>query len=190
MTLRTLLLSGAAFLVTFGCGGGGGGASSSSRSVTAASQLSYQPSGADTTAWRLEQDSTSTATHLVLDLMAPTGTTGQGFTVVLSTDPGNAAWSKPDGSNYALQNLFSSAAPNVSRVSVSASGADLRIVFGQPQGTAKAMDGGPVVQVSLDLLNPGATVGPVTLTASEAGYLGSGPPPTAVTVSVGNLQAK
>jgi len=185
MTLRNLPLGGAALLVILGCAGGGGGGGG-----TPATQLVYKAGVADTSAWQLQQDPATTSTHLVLDLMAPAGTKGQGFTVVLTTDPAYATWSKPDGTHYALQNLFSSAAPNVSWSSVSASGADLRIVFGQPQGTAQAMDGGPVVQVSLDLLNPGATVGTVTLTASGAGYLGSGPPPTAVTVSVGNLQAK
>ena len=189
MRLRTLLWCGAAMLALLGCGGGGGGsAASSSRSSTPASQLVYPASVADSTAWRLELDATTTATHLVLDLLAPTGTSGQGFTVVLTTDPSNAVWSKVDGTpNYAVQSLFS--APLVNIASLSPSGSDLRIVFGQAPGTAVSYDGQPVVKVALTLA-PGATVGDVVLTATQGGNLGASATPDPVTVSVGSLQAK
>jgi hypothetical protein len=187
MNQRNILASGAALLLILGCGGGSGGGGATPRSTVKAIKLVYQ--APDSTSWRLVQES-STGQHLVLDLMAPDGTTGQGFTVVLTTDPSNATWSTLDGSHYALQSLFPTAPPNVSQVSVSSSGADLRILFGQPQGTVRSLTGGPVVQVALDLLNPGATVGPVTLTAAAAGYLGSGPPTTQVTVAIGSLQAQ
>jgi len=187
MSGRTLLL-GAGLLAGLACGGGSGG---TPRSTTPATQLAYQQSpGAGSSSWRLEQDpdpARSSATHVLLDLLAPTGTSGQGFTVVLTTDPGNALWSQVDGTSYAVQGLF--AAPLVSIASVSGSGADLRIVFGQAPGAPVAYGTGPVLQVALDLA-PGATLGDVTLAASEAGNLGASSPPELVTVSIGSLQAK
>jgi hypothetical protein len=184
MRRRNLLCGGAALLVTLGCGGRDGGSSAPPRSTTPATELLYQASLADTSAWRLELDPASTGQHLLLDLLAPAGTSGQGFTVVLGTDPGNAVWSTVDGSHYAVQSLFS--APLVNLASVS--GGELRIVFGQAPGTAVSY-AGPVVQVALDLA-PGATVGDVVLTASESGTLGTSSTPTLVTVSVGSLQAE
>jgi len=189
MRLRTLLACGG-LLAALACGGGGG-SSAPPRSTTPASQLAYQQSlAASNSTWRLEQDADpagSTGKHLLLDLLAPTGTTGQGFTVVLSTDPGNAVWSKVDGTNYAVQSLFAS--PLVSIVSLSKSGADLRIVFGQTPGAPVPYGTGPVVQVALDLA-PGATLGDVTLTASNAANLGAASPPAVEAVLIGDLQAK
>jgi len=182
MRRRTLLWCGAALLATFGCGGG---SSAPSRSTAPATQLVYPASVADSTAWRLELDTASTSTHLVLDLLAPTGTSGQGFTVVLSTDPGSAVWSKVDGTNYAVQSLFSTSLVNIASVS----GGDLRILFGQAPGTAVSYGANPVVKVELDLA-AGATVGDVVLTASQGGNLGAGTTPDQVTVSVGSLVAK
>ena len=182
MRLPILFWCGAVLLGTLGCGGGSGGAS---RSTTPATQLAYSSSVADSTAWRLELDPASSATHLVLDLLAPTGTSGQGFTVVLGSDPGNAVWSKIDGTNYAVQSLFS--APLVNLASVS--GGELRIVFGQAPGTTVSYGANPVVKVALDLA-AGATVGDVVLTASQGGNLGTSATPDQVTVSVGSLLAK
>ena len=188
MRPRTLLLCGAALLAALGCAGHSGGAP---RSATPASQLIYQASlTADSSSWRLEQDpdgTRSSETHVLLDLLAPAGTSGQGFTVVLATDPANAVWSRVDGTHYAVQSLFSS--PQVSIISVSNSGSDLRIVFGQAPGTPVPYGTGAVVQVALDLA-PGATLGDVTLTAENAGNLGAGSPPVPVTVAIGSLLAK
>lgn len=185
MAKRNLLWCGAALLATLACGGGGGGGGTP-RSTVKASQLAYQAS-ASTTTWRLVQDPASVGNKLVLDLMAPAGTLGQGFTVVLTTDPANAAWTKVDGTSFALQNQF--AAPAVSLVSVSASGADLRVVFGQTPGNPVNYGSNPVVQVALTL-PVSATVGGVTLAASLAGNLGTNPTPDKVTVSVGALTAQ
>lgn len=184
MRLRTLLWCVASLPAFLGCGGGGGG-STPSRSTTAANQLVYPASVADSTSWRLELDPANTGTPLLLDVLAPAGTSGQGFTVVLSTDPANAVWSKIDGTNYAVQSLFSAPLVNIASVS----GGDLRIVFGQAPGTAVSYGADPVVKVALDLA-AGATVGDVVLTASQGGNLGASATPDQVTVSVGSLLAK
>jgi hypothetical protein len=184
MRLPILFWCGAALLGTLGCGGGSGGGAS--RSATPATQLVYTAPGGS--AWRLELDQADPATtdkHLVLDLLAPAGTSGQGFTVVLSSDPGNAVWSKVDGTNYAVQSLFSAPLVNIASVS----GGDLRIVFGQAPGTVVSYGANPVVKVALDLA-AGATVGDVVLTASQGGNLGTSATPDQVTVSVGSLLAK
>jgi hypothetical protein len=189
MRLRTLLWCIAAISAILGCGGGGGGGSSTPpRSITPATQLVYPATVADTTSWRLELDPANTGTPLLLDVLAPTGTSGQGFTVVLSTDPANAVWSKIDqNGDYALQSLITN--PKVNIASRSASGGDLRIVFGQTQGTPVSYGTSPVVQVALELAS-GATVGDVVLTASQGGNLGASATPDQVTVSVGSLLAK
>jgi hypothetical protein len=124
----------------------------------------------------------------LLDLLAPTGTSGQGVTVVLTLDPTQATWSKVDGTHYAVQTLFSPP-PAAGAVGVaSVLGSDLRIVFGQA-GTPVSYGTSTVVQVALDLAST-ATAGKVTLTASQGGNLGASAPPTPVTVSLGSLQAE
>jgi len=179
-----LILCGMGLAALLACGGGGGGGSSAStRSTTAATSLVYS-SSAGSSSWRLVEDGASTGTRKVFDLYAPAGTTGQGFTVVLTTDPGNATWSPVSGTRYAVQTLFSSTAVSLASVS----GGALRIVFGQAPGTAVSYDGSPVVQVALNLAS-GATVGGVTLTATQAGNL-VGTSPAEVTVAVGSLQAE
>jgi len=188
MRLRNLLTCVLGLLVLAGCGGGSGGGTAA-RSGPSASSLTYVPDPlADGNSWRLELDPgpNTTATHLVFNLMAPAGTSGQGFTVILGTDTLDAVWSKVAGTSYGVQTLFSAAFPNVSIASPS--GPDLRIVFGQVAGTPVSYGTGPVLQVALDLA-PGAIVGGVTLTARQAGNLGAGPVPDPVTVAVGSLKA-
>ena len=176
------VLSGAALLLTLACGGGGGGTP-----ATPATRLTYAFTAdpADT-AWRLVQDpAASTSTHLAFDLFPPAGTSGLGYTVILTTNPGQASWSKVDGTNYMTQGLFTT--PKVKLASVS--GGSLRIVVGQLPGSEVAYGAASLARVALDMAS-GATVGAVTLTATPASHLAAAGEPTDITVQVGSLQAQ
>ena len=183
-----LFLTGAALLATLACGGGGGGGGTITlpASTTPATKLVYT-SPTDPTAWRLVQDSASTNSRLVLDLLAPTGTSGQGVTLVLTSDTALATWAKVDGTNYADQVIYTS--PKAAVASVS--GSSLQLLYGQAFQAGAAVNYGitPVLQVALNLASSAVT-GTVALTTAQGGHLGTTSTPTAITVSVGALQAE
>ena len=169
------LLPAAVLLASLACGGAAGGAGAAS------SGFSFSAGGAATD-WRLVQDSASTSTHLVLDLLAPTGTSGQGITLILTTDPTEATWGYVSGTSYATQGVYTSPVVSIA----SAKGALLRILVGQGGGTAVSYGSTPVIQVALDLAS-GASAGAVTLTATQAGHLGTSATPSSITVNPGSL---
>lgn len=182
MNKLAISLLGAALLLTLACGGGGGGTPG-----VPATRLSYTPPAVANDTWRLELDPASTDTTVLLNLLAPAGTTGNGFTVTLTTVPGQAAWTTVDSTRFAVQTLF--ATPKVNLAKVSADGRSLRILVGQAPGAPVDYGTTPLAQVAL-AKSAGATVGAVALTASAAGNLGADPTPVAVTVSVGSLTAQ
>jgi hypothetical protein len=175
-----ILLTGAALLLTLACGGGSG------TPATPATSLAYAFSSTPVdTEWRLMLDTAhTTSTHLEFDLYAPTGTTGDGFTVTLTTAPSQAVWVKVDGTNYLTQTLFAS--PKVKIASVS--GGSLRIVVGQVPGSEVSYGSTSLAHVALEKAS-GATVGSVTLTATPASHLTAAGDPTDITVSIGTLTA-
>jgi hypothetical protein len=177
-----LIFSGAALLLVTACGGGSGGGAASTPSPATA--LVYT-NPTDPTTWRLVADAASTPTHLVLDLMAPTGTAGLGVTLILTTDNLGAQWAVVSGGSYAVQVPYPYPLVNVA----STQGAALRVVVGQAAGPAFAYGSAPVLSVALDLA-AGALPGSVALSASQCGHLGATPPPVPVTVEVGSLQAQ
>jgi hypothetical protein len=128
------------------------------------------------------RDSTSTSTHLVVDLLAPTGTSGQGITLILTTDTAAATWSYVSGTDYMVQGVYTNPVVNIGIVS----GAELRILVSQGGGTAVSYGTTPVVQVALDPVS-GASAGTVALTATQAGHLGTSATPDAITVNPGSL---
>jgi len=164
-------------LLLLACGGG-------STSVRNASSLGYT-SPTDTSSWRLVQAASSTSTHLVLDLLAPAGASGQGVTLVLTTTPSLATWSFATGASYAAVTAYPTPVVNVASVQ----GANLRILVAKAPGTPVAYGTGPVLTVALDLAS-GAPPGAVAVTVAQAGHLGTKAPPAPITVAVGSLQAK
>lgn len=189
MSRLPLLLAGAALLATLACGGGGGGGGASAPAGPPATTLSYSGPAADTTQWQLAEDSASTSTHLVLDLLAPAGAAGLGVTAVLTLNPAQATWSYVAGSAYATQTLFQN--PKVDLASLSADKSQLRLLLGQAAGTAAVTYGStPVVQVALDLAASATQSSAVTLTATQGGHLGTSPTPSAITIQVGTLQTQ
>ena len=167
----------AAACALLGCGGGArpGG-------TAAATALSYA-GPTDTTQWRLVANPSSTASHLVLDLLAPDGASGMGVTLVLAVDPARAAWSGAgpvDGGTYA--------AP-LARWS-SLRGGELRILLSQENPTPPVAYAGPVLSVALDLA-PGAAPGQAALATSQGGHLAAPlTVPVPVTILAGALTAR
>ncbi len=93
------------------------------------------------------------------------------------------------GSAYATQTLFQD--PKVDLASLSSDKSQLRILLGQAAGTAAVTYGAtPVVQVALDLSATATQSSAVTLTATQAGHLGTSPTPSAITIQVGTLQTQ
>lgn len=152
----------------------------------AATSLVYADPG-DTTQWRLVQAPSSTPTHLVLDLLAPAGTSGMGVTLVLQVDGTLASWGQAGGAGLVLPGSY--AGPLAQKASLQ--GATLRILLSQENPTPPiAYADAPVLTVALDLAG-GVQPGPVALSATEAGHLPAPRTlPTAVTVAVGALKAQ
>jgi hypothetical protein len=183
MKPTSTFLAAAALMAFLACGGGGGSSSSSSSS-SSGSQLGYS-NPSNTSGWYLAQDPASTSTHLVLDLMAPSGTSGQGITLVLTTNASQATWSYVSGTSYATQTVYND--PLVTKASIS--GSSLRILISQGAGTPVSYGSTPVVQVALDWVS-GAASGTVSLAATQAGHLGTSSTPSSITVAVGTLRVE
>jgi len=182
MNRPAICLIGAALLLTLACGGGGGGGTPAPPATT----LNYSFSSGPGDTWRLVQNaSASTSTHLVFDLFAPSTASGDGFTVVLTTNPAQAAWSRPDGVNYMTRVPY----PNAKVSIASVAGASLRLVAGQVPGAEVPYGTSPLAEVALDMASS-ATVGGVTLTATAASHLAGPGDPTDIAVEVGTLQAQ
>jgi len=175
------LLACAPLVAALGCGGG-----SSSTSAPAATALSYT-GPTDPTQWRLVQDASSTPTHLVLNLMAPTGARGMGVTLVLSVDGSRASWSSAwSGSALKPGGYYG---PLAQRASIA--GSDLRILLSQMNPTPPMNYlNDPVLTVALDLAS-GAPVGTVALAATQGGHLAAPLTlPVAVAIQTGTLKAQ
>ena len=164
-------------MLCLACGGG------AKNPLKAATLVYTNPT--DASSWRLVQAATSTTTHLVLDLVAPTGASGQGVTLVLTTDPAKAAWSPVSGGVYAVQKAYPSTLVKIATLK----GADLRLLMTQAAGTPVAYGSLPVLTVALDLTT-GTLPGSVALSAAQGGHLGPAPQPVPITVAVGGLQAQ
>lgn len=186
-----ILLAGMALSLAVGCGGG--------RAVKPAHELQYTDP-TDVTGWRLVSDpsngtsSSTPLTHLVLDLLAPAGTTGQGVTLTLNGDSSEAActlvsdaYSAYDTSYNATNSTSFATLVRVAKTEDSATS----VVVAQGQGAPVVPYGSqPVLQLALDLA-PGATVRTVQFSATAAAHLLSIPSnPASITIATGTLEAQ
>nr|WP_320133106.1 hypothetical protein [uncultured Holophaga sp.] len=171
------------------CGGGGGGSSSSSSSSsTTATTLTYTDPSSGT--YRLIKDSSSTSSHLVLDLVGPaTSLSGVGF--YLTADSSLATWGSV-GSGLATSAAFSSPL-----LKTKSSSGTLQVGIYQ-EGTTAAITpttSTVLAQVALDLVSGTSSGSSVTLTAPSGKALilnapGSSSATTAITITVGTLTAQ
>jgi hypothetical protein len=166
------------------CGGGGGG----STSTPTATSLSYtDPSSGG---YRLVRDASSTATHLVLDLVGPDSTSLSGIGFHLTVDPAKATWGTV-GSGWVSTSVFTNPV-----VKAQVQGGALQAGVYQLGSTSPvtATSSAALGTVALDLNSaakpPAGSA--VALTAGKALILeppGSSGATTAITITVGSLVA-
>lgn len=146
MTTQTILrtaLSVTALAALLACGG-----SSSSPKFSAASDakgISY--ANPASSGWRLERDPSSTPTHIVLNLIGPTGLKGRGIALTVHSDTSKMAWGRISGAFIQDGGAFELAVdptdPNEARLLVGGvKGSDLMVGAFQkdPNLSAKPLD--------------------------------------------------
>jgi hypothetical protein len=163
MRLSILACSGA-LLSTLACGGG------ASSDVAPAITLNYTNPTTANADWQLVKDSTSSTSRLVLDLMAPTAptvTSGQGITLILTTDTSKATWATFSSGSYVSGLPY--ATPLLAN-KASVNGSALRIVVAQNPAGSATYSNAPVLQVALNMAS-GAAIGSGSLTVASAYHL-------------------
>lgn len=160
--------------------------------------VSYtDPSG---TGWRLVKDAASTSTHLVLDLVGPTGTSGRGVALTVHADTSKMSWGKLDGAyiqdGQVFDLAFDPTDPNEPRLLVGGvRGDDLLVGIFQKDPSATAKDlGVTLYSIAIDFksgtdLKSGDVI-PLSVTKSRMlpGDLSAGKLED-IAVAVGTLKA-
>lgn len=198
MTPKTKLLSGSAALLLAGliaCGGGGG--SSTPPPAPTATSLAYTDPTSGT--YKLVKNTSSSGSHLVLDLVGPSTGTAMGVSVSLSADTAKVTWvDVPAGGTtlVLMQNgtqfTLGTGTP-IQKAKVS--GSSLQATLAQKAPTAPASLNGPLLRVALDLksglgLAQGTTIA-LSADAVKCQVLpDTAATPATITVSVGTLTAQ
>jgi hypothetical protein len=108
------------------------------------------------TGWRLVKDSTSTATHLVLNLVGPAGTTGRGVALTVHADTRLMTWGKLDDlyiqDGHVFDLAYDPTDPNEPRLLVGGvHGNDLLVGVFQKDSNASAKDlGTTLYSIAID----------------------------------------
>ena len=158
--------------ILVGCGGGSSGSSQSTQPTTTATttSLSYQ-NPSSTTGFSLVQDTAaSTSTHLVLDLVGPSGTQTLGVAIFLEVDTTKAVWSFPTtaaGAYVAPGSVILLGSSPQMLASKVQNGA-LQVGLFQKGGTATTLGTAPILSVALDLNGSSVPKGTVEL-ATQSG---------------------
>ncbi len=160
------LLSVLALTLLCGCGGAGG-SSGAPAQPSAASGLAYEDPAA--TGFRLVKNAgASTATHLVLDLVGPSGTLTKGVALFLTADAGKVIWVHPTGATGTVVApgavLPLGAAPHLAADKVV--GGQLQVGLFQKAAAATTLGDAPLLSVALELNGAGVAKGPVDLALS------------------------
>lgn len=186
---RTLLaLAGTSSLALFlACSGGGGGGGTTTPSATS---LSYTDPTSGT--WQLKKDSSSTPTHLVLNLVATSAGTGAGVAVELTVDTSKATWSKvlPGDAEYVHNGSVLTLGSGTQAIKGKVSTATLQFAVSQKGLGSPATLNGTVAQIALDL-TPGTAPGAVSLApvSGKTKSLNSAGTIADITVTTGTLTA-
>lgn len=178
-----------------GCGGGGGG--SAPPPPAAVSTLVYTaPTSVGAAEFQWVKNATkSTASHLVLDLIGPTGVSGRGVGFYLSADANKVTWSKVDPTDAELvRNEVFSLGSGSPLLKAKFAGDQLQAGVYQKDATAAAKTFSAstvLVSVALDL-KAGAATGAVTLSsvANKSLLLPATGDPTAAVIRMGTLEIK
>jgi hypothetical protein len=173
-SFRTLGLAalGCVALGILGCSG------SNTSAPAASTKLGY--TNPTTSGYRLVADPSSTGTHLVLNLVGPSGSQIQGGTFTLTSD---AAWSSTVAEGGALQ-----LGSGVKLLKSQVKGSALEVAIYQKGVTAATLAEKPLFAVALDV-KTGAK-GPIALTATDAKILDAAGNTVVVPVAVGSLSAE
>lgn len=177
------LLPFACIVLFLACGGSDRTAPAPAPPAPAPKLIYTDPAGGD---YRLVRNaSLSSDTHLVLDLVGPSGTLGRGLAFRLSVDAAKAAWTKPSASDADLLApliLDLGSAPRILKTKVT--GGTLETAFSQKGAavSAKALNG-VLARVALDP-KTGAT-GTLSLAAAQAQLLPENGAPVGIAIAVG-----
>lgn len=190
--LFALGFSSASLILLLACGGGSNPAPPPT--PTATTLVYTDPTGVPATSFYLKKSTTSTASHLVLDLYGPaTALTGSGVVLTLSIETSKATWGNVSGSNpIANGTLFvanSNGAPIV-QGKVTA-GVLQGVVSERGHAGAKALTG-PLLKLALDLksgLSLGTTIAITPDLTKSRVMLSDGTMPLMADVKVGTLVA-
>jgi len=175
-TLRHLGLAaaGVAALTILGCSGGSGSSSTAPR-------LGY--TNPVTSGYQLVADPSSTATHLVLNLVGPAGSQLQGGTFSLTTDAAKASWSPSVAEGGALD-----LGSGLKLMKSKAEGSAMQVAIYQKGASPAVLATKPLFTVALDL--KAGVKGPIALAASPAKILDAQGNTVTVPVAVGTLTAE
>jgi len=179
----------AALASLLACGGSSSSGTAQTPASTPATSLQYTaPAG---TGYQLVQDASSTATHLVLDLVGPAGAQIRGVLLNVAADTAKTAWSHAGGTDPFIkegQALDLGTGPRLEKSQQT--GANLQAaLFQKGAGAAATLGTGPILSVALDL-KAGAAAGAVSLSSSASQILDAAGNTQTITVAVGSLIAK
>lgn len=198
MTPMTKLLSGSAALLLAGliaCGGGGG--SSTPPPPPTATGLTYTDPTSGT--YKLVKNTSSSGSHLVLDLVGPSTGTAMGVSISLTADTSKVTWvDVPAGGTTAVlmqngtQFTLGTGTP-IQKAKVT--GSVLQATLAQKAPTAPASLNGPLLRIALDLKSGlGLAQGTALALSADAVKCqvlsDTAGTPATITVSVGTLTAQ
>lgn len=166
------------------CGGGGSPAPTPAPSAPKITYTDPASSG-----YRLVRNATlSSDSHLVLDLVGPSGVQGRGVAFTFAVDPARLAWAKPEATDADLVRPMTfdlGAAPQILKAKQAAG--TLQVAFAQKGSAvpAKTLDA-VLARVALDRVASAPTS--PTLTTSACQVLPAAGTPQDISVAVGTLR--
>ena len=178
------------------CGGGGGGSSTpppSGGSPQPATRLVYtDPTTSD---YRFVRNSSSTDTHLILDLLGPTGTRARGMSFYLNADATKVSWVNVNPSDpESIRNIVFTLGTGAQLFKSKINGGQLQGGAFQKGSTVSSVtftSTGGILQVALDLKN-NVSPGPIAFSfpSGKANMLPeTGAPQAITTIAIGTLAA-
>jgi hypothetical protein len=169
----------------FGCAGSG-----SPTAPGPATSLVYTPPTGS--GYQLVADPASTATHLVLDLVGPSGAQLRGVVATLNADGAMAAWGNPGGASDPCLKAGPALALGTGTLLLRSlpAGSSLQVALFQKGATpAATLSGLPILSVALDL-KAGTAPGAVSLSCTAAQILDAAGTTQATPLAVGTLAAR